>query len=374
MTMPSAPVRSRADLARRLRELRIHHWPGRTVSQRTLAEALGVSLSSISGWENENSSTTPPLDRLYAFATFFATERSVSSGRGRLLNDNDLTPSEVETRDQLYEELISLRDGANLEPPTSTPDTTIRFDWTFPTGAPVQIVCGRLENPAHPYTRPDSVNYTDLLTYADVDALVELFGHVRMANPESDIRFIRSDRLEAAATADELKKHVVLLGGIGLNDITDRLLPRARIPIKQVRLEGDPDFTDQGEVFEVTNGNEKHQFRPLLYRHDLVEDVGLLARVPNPHNSDTTLTICNGVFSRGVLGAVRALTDDKLRKQNETYLASRFSGAERFAILMRVPVMLGRALTPDLRTKSTRLYEWCDKDVTDGSDGLEGTS
>jgi len=89
-----------------------------------------------------------------------------------------------------------------------------------------------------------------------------------------------------------------------------------------------------------------------------MQDVGLLARMPNPYNSLTTLTICSGVFARGVYGAVRTLTDDALRKQNERYLASRFSGADRFAILMRVPVLLGTALTPDLQKKTTRLHEW----------------
>ena len=89
-----------------------------------------------------------------------------------------------------------------------------------------------------------------------------------------------------------------------------------------------------------------------------MEDVGLLARVPNPNNSLTTLTICSGVFAAGVYGAVRTLTDDTLRKQNESYLASRYAGADQFAILMRVPVLSGTVLTPDPQNETTRLYEW----------------
>ena len=60
-----------------------------------------------------------------------------------------------------------------------------------------------------------------------------------------------------------------------------------------------------------------------------------------------------------MLGAVRALTDDKIRRQNEQYLTSRFADTDRFAILMRVPVLLGNAQTPDLQNPRTRLYEWC---------------
>jgi hypothetical protein len=88
-----------------------------------------------------------------------------------------------------------------------------------------------------------------------------------------------------------------------------------------------------------------------------------LARLPNPFNSSTTLTICNGVFAGGVLGAVRTLTDDKLRRQNERYLAARFGSEDRFAILMRVPVLRGTTMTPDLRNESMRLFEWPDNAV-----------
>ncbi len=47
-------------------------------------------------------------------------------------------------------------------------------------------------------TREEDLNYTDLLTFADADALIELFGFLRKVNPESDVRFIRADRLLAA--------------------------------------------------------------------------------------------------------------------------------------------------------------------------------
>ena len=90
----------------------------------------------------------------------------------------------------------------------------------------------------------------------------------------------------------------------------------------------------------------------------LTEDVGLLARTPNPYHSGRTLTICNGIFARGVLGAVRALTDDKICRQNEQHITSRFADPDRFAILMRVPVLIGNAQTPDLQNARTRLYEW----------------
>ena len=74
----------------------------------------------------------------------------------------------------------------------------------------------------------------------------------------------------------------------------------------------------------------------------------------NPFQSSRTLTICNGIHSRGVLGAVRCLTDERVRDANERYLAERFTGG-RFALLVRVPVVTNETLSPDLQNRSTRL-------------------
>ena len=83
----------------------------------------------------------------------------------------------------------------------------------------------------------------------------------------------------------------------------------------------------------------------------------------NPFQSSRTLTICNGIHSRGVLGAVRCLTDEQVREANERYLADRFPEG-RFAMLVRVPVVANETLSPDLQNPETRLYEWvAPKDV-----------
>ena len=90
----------------------------------------------------------------------------------------------------------------------------------------------------------------------------------------------------------------------------------------------------------------------------LSEDVGLLARVPNPLNANRTLTICNGIHSRGVYGAVRTLTDAELRDGNERYISRTFGDAESFAILMSVKVIKNKAMTPDFNSPDVVLYKW----------------
>ncbi len=354
MTAPRQPAGGPVELARRLKALR----KDRSIPQRRVADALGVSIALISAWESETNPTVPPGSRIRDLATFYASERSWTGDRGRLLTDDELSPPERGARDEIYEVLRSIASGPSRLPVVGDVLSTLHF----PPDEDIRIVCGQLEQPlddegneqGHPYTEPDNVNYTDLLTFADVDALMELFGFLRKVNPDSDVRFIRADRLLNAGSPDDLASHVILLGGLAnLNPVTQQMLRDAGLPVKQ---EENLDVTAQGEIFTLENGE---QFVPeLTAKQGLLEDVGLLARAPNPYHSSRTLTVFNGVFSRGVLGAVRTLTDDKLRKPNEQHIKNHFAPADRFAILMRVTLRFGKVQTPDLQNARTRLYEW----------------
>src|SRR4051812_26353936 len=131
------------------------------------------------------------------------------------------------------------------------------------------------------------------------------------------------------------------------------------MPVRQMAI---PELYN-GEIFAVGHGKEERRFPPTFAEasgdpsRELEEDVALLARVRNPFNYNRTLTICNGVHSRGVLGAVRTLTDARIREANELHLANRFPQGE-FAVLLRVPVFQGAALSPDLENPDNILYAW----------------
>jgi hypothetical protein len=64
------------------------------------------------------------------------------------------------------------------------------------------------------------------------------------------------------------------------------------------------------------------------------------------------------MFSRGTLGVVRALTDTRFRDRNEAYVRERFAGSDTFSVLSRVPIVNGRAVTPDWTLSDNRLHEW----------------
>ncbi len=198
---------------------------------------------------------------------------------------------------------------------------------------------------------PADPNYTELLSYADLDALVELHGHIRAGNAAMDVFFTLSSQV----VPDNLSGHVVLLGGIAWNEITQRLSEMTSLPVRQVV---DPAVAS-GEVFVVDTDGKERKFLPRWAGDGaLIEDVGLLVRTRNPLNSSRSLSICNGIHSRGVLGAVRALTDVRLRDSNERYIVENFADPANFAILMRVSVIAGQAMTPDFHAPGCVLYQW----------------
>jgi hypothetical protein len=225
--------------------------------------------------------------------------------------------------------------------------------WHFSDPGPVTLICARLpSDQAGPLAEPANPNFTELQSFADLDALIELYGHVRAENPTMQVFFKTSPKV----APDDLVGHVVLLGGIIWNEITEQLLEMLHLPVRQIE---DPNVPT-GEIFVVSSGTEEKKYLPKWTADGtkLVEDVGLIARRVNPLNSNRTLTVCNGIHSRGVLGAVRALADMQLRESNETYIADNFADTSNFAILMRVPVIDGRTMTPDFHKSDNILYRW----------------
>lgn len=342
-----------SELARRLRSLRLHRWD-EVVRQPDLGSALGVGTSSVSSWESADAPKIPPEARLRGYATFFASRRSLDSDPPRLLRDDELTDDERDERDRLFAELRSLRAAAVGEIDQSAANVP-RNLWHFPDDGPVRIICGKLKKDRPPFAATENHNYMALAGYADVDALVELFGHIRAENPASDVRFELADSFKS----DDLKAHLVLLGGMARIQGEGRILPGSEIPIRQV--EDDTRELD-GEIFEIVGSEPPRRFGPRLVgdspRGAVVEDVGLLLRTPNPHYSTRTLTICSGVFTRGVYGAVRCLTDAGLREENSEYLRGRFADAATFGLLMRIQVVDHTVPTPDLRVEKNLLYDF----------------
>jgi transcriptional regulator with XRE-family HTH domain len=343
-------------LARRLKGLREEHWPDAGLTQAQLAQALGgdrpLSVSLISSWENADRPVRPPVRRLQAYATLFATRRSEAGGVFRVLSDEELTDEERAARDELFNELLWLRDGREPGATEAAADA-----WQFPDKEDITIVCARLpqELRAHlSYADPESADFTSLYTYADPDALIELFGHIKSVNPQHQVSFHTTEEL----TPDDYTTHLVLLGGVDWNTVTRDVIERVDLPVKQV-VRADLEPTGDPGGFRVQRDGRSELFQPILdSKGHLLEDVAHFYRGISPFNRKRTVTVCNGMYGRGTLGAVRALTDVRFRDRNRDYLRKRFGDAESFSIISRVPVLAGKGLTPDWTVAENRLHEW----------------
>ncbi len=346
-------------LAQRLRSLRVTGLAGRRITQRDLSEALDASGPLISSWESRTNPKPPPRERLEAYATFFATERSVSRRPYRVLAEAELTGEERVRRDDLLRELVGLRDEARgpQSPGSTVGDPFANSHWRFPRDEDITIVCSALP-PEYlermPYTNPKAPDYVDLYRFADLDALLELFGHLRAANPLNNVRL----RAPYELMADDYATHLVLLGGVDWNKITEEFLHRLDVPVRQ--LARDTEAEPGG--FQVGKGKDQRLVTPVLRTvgddEVLIEDVAHFFRTVSPHNDKRTVTICNGMYAHGTLGAVRALTDARFRDRNEHHLRTRFADATTFSILSRVKVFLGAAVTPDWSSPEDLLHEW----------------
>jgi hypothetical protein len=361
-------------LARRLRALREERWPGMKVHQAQLAAALSgagksVSVPLVSSWESRTSPQVPPASRIQDIATFFASPRSFDGKVGRLLSPSELTAPEQAAREDLLQELTRLRTEALVAPDRSS-DPTIVSDATraiaqsvsadpyrFRAGDRVTIVCGQVPREKRQrmdYTDPLDPDFIASYRYADLDALIELWGHLRAANPTSPVRYRIADQLRE----DDYTGHLVLLGGVDWNVATSSVLARLQLPVAQVSS-----LDKEAGAFEVTEDDgRKVRHRPVLEESGgpkiLREDVALFARAVSPFNQKRFVTICNGMYGRGVYGAVRALTDERFRDRNREYIKAQFAGAEAFCLLIRVTVENTLTLTPDWTLPETRLFEW----------------
>jgi len=357
-------------LAQRLRGLR----EDRKITQPQLAHALGdskpLSVPLISSWESQTNPRVPPPARLEGYAVVFATSRSFDGAEPRRLSPDEMTDEERRAMTELRQELMHLRSDA-MRATVSDPETVAVRPvseaekslssgfWRYADGNTITIVCAGW--PAHmlskmPYTEADDPDFIELLTYSELDALFELYGHLRAANPANQVNLRMADKL----TSDDYTSHLVSLGGVDWNKITSTTMQRLPLPVHQVA-----DWDPGGEqYFQVEENGEIVKHKPRLEENAaqskgiLLEDVALFARAVSPFNRKRTITICNGMYGRGTYGAVRALTDARFRDRNSECLRTRFSNSDTYCILMRVLIVNGTTLTPDWTTGEHTLFEW----------------
>jgi hypothetical protein len=361
--MASEPPNTAAvRLADRLRELREREF-GRRLTQTELGQSFteevggAASAATISMWENPASGRTVPSARIEGYARLFCTPRSLPDEGGglRLLEPGGLTDEEQDRLDELRDELLGLREravGGQELPATEVAQSM----WHFPDRSRITLVCGRL--PAEnlpPHASRGDLNYVRFAGLADLDALIDIYGAIRAHNPTSRVVIMAPEDLHQRDVAN----HLVVIGGLAWNAITpwlSRIFPVETFPVP---IEAEDSDGRRAIVVRDPGGGE-HEFKYTITGGQLVEDVGMFGRGPNPTAPQRTLTICGGITTRGVHGAAKCFIDKEMRPRNEQYLFPRFPDGSTYCIVMRVPVVNESPLTPDLSQADNRLFEWCD--------------
>lgn len=356
MTRPEEP------LAARLRNLRA----GRALTQKDLGRALGASVPLLSSWEN--GIATPPPARLEAYARLFAADPPPAGGRAQLPKPADLTGEKRERYEHLLRELIGLRGGGAVEPAEPAAPHPLRF----PAGQAITIICSELPEDRRSmigYADPQSPDFVESYKFADLDALIALLPHLAVLNPTSEITIGTWTGL----TADHHRSHLIALGGVDFNELMQATLKLlTEVPVSQLGRPSDDDIggfqirEESGRVREVRPRLEvpppaegaDEPADPAEQRMQLVEDVAHFLRAPNPFNRKRTITFFGGMYSRGSLGVVRALTEPELKDRNAEYLARRFQGATTYSIVCPVRIHAGEVIVPDWAEAGNRLHEW----------------
>lgn len=336
-------------LADRLKQLRVAGWPGAPLTQPALSKALGVSVPLISSWEHGK---VPPAERLAAYARLFAGSPQDAGAPLRVPEPAELTAAQHAAYTALRQELLSL---------TGKPDSSAVAPnpLRFPPGEAITIVCSELPMQLRSrsgYVEVHDPDYVKSYQYADLDALIELLPNLKGMNPTNPITVGISRELGT----DDLTAHVIALGGVDFNEVTEAVLSDlTQVPVQQLFR---PTDADTGGFSITTADGGRVEHRPRLRqtgeRATLSEDVAHFLRAPNPYNRARTLTSFNGSYSRGSYGAVRALTDPTIQDRNAGYIADRFPGADTYSIVCRVKIVANEVVVPDWTVDDCRLHEW----------------
>jgi hypothetical protein len=219
--------------------------------------------------------------------------------------------------------------------------------WDFAPGTTITVVCGELPpDERSPYADRGNLNYTSMCRYADLDAVFELYGHLRGTCPGVEVRVRSCHEIDTHA----MSEHLILVGGVAWNHSTAWFSELLDVPIRQL--------LERGDIFVVARGQEVEHFAPTLTTDTLTchgTDIGVLVHTRNPYNPRRTVTICNGTCSRGVLGVVRAFCDPAVAGANDAY-CERF-GDDDVCLVMRIAVRDSEPASPRLADEGVVLHE-----------------
>lgn len=223
--------------------------------------------------------------------------------------------------------------------------------WHYDADSTVIIVCPQLPLEMRScLADPDNRNHNPSQKLADLDAAIEIFGHVRSASPAAQIRICSAAELDGDLAAE----HLIVVGGAAWNTASSWFCSALELPIRQVTAPA------QEEYFTLDGVGDDREFRPNVVTTATGvsgHDIGFFARAPNPFRTDRTVTMFNGVLSFGVLGMVRAFANPAVGGANQDLVASR-PASTPYCLFVRVPIYNSTVPAVDITAAENRLFEW----------------
>ena len=156
-----------------------------------------------------------------------------------------MTADEFARKKELESELNALAENARAGAEEDEPE--LPRHWLFDDDAKVTIICPELPpDQWGPLAETDNPNYTGAQRYADLDALIELHGHIRAQNSSDyQVYFKGASQVSRPTTSRTI---FVVLGGIGWNPVMAGLLKRLTdLPVRQIEDKA----VSTGEVFST---------------------------------------------------------------------------------------------------------------------------
>jgi hypothetical protein len=189
-------------------------------------------------------------------------------------------------------------------------------------------------------------DYSEISFIGDRDSVVEASVHIARLFPSAQILRYPASWLPDTARSSPL---VVIGGplgedGRGGNRITSELMSYYDLPVRY-ELGTTPTmfWDDQGipTTFD-THGQ-------------IASDGAMIAHLPNPWNSDTSIIMFQGTHTYGVLGGVRAFTEPTVAQRNTTLVTRGLHQASHFVAAFAVRISDGVLIPPILEADTLKL-------------------
>lgn len=205
------------------------------------------------------------------------------------------------------------------------------------TGKPV-VVLGPRSSSKTDFMDISSVNYMFLDSFGDKDSIFELSLLMTRLFPRAPVvRYVSDD-----FPRDAYDHNLLVIGGPGIpgsqgNRLVNTLHRRLGIDVgysadaTSIVL---PDGTEHAASFE--DGR-------------CTVDYGFFARARNPFNPGAHLFMCHGIYTMGVLGAARLLSDHPAAQENLELVLAELGADAEFWSVFPVQVLNGVPMVPTLK-------------------------